>query len=140
MPCSRDPLEPGSDAVVADAEPGFRRCCRELHGGVDFRHLGPWDADASAAADPAGEPTDASGALAPVAGTDEESDDLGAVARAAFDREVVDVAAAAPLAVEELVVEDVAADDDPPGCQFCPALVRIMRGIAVTATIAMTTR
>ena len=73
------------------------------------------------------------GALPPVAGPDEDRDDLGHLARAAFDREVVDVAAAAAVLVEQLVVEDVQSEVELAAAQFWPAFVRIISGIAVSA-------
>ena len=91
------------------------------------------------AAEPAGQPSEPAGALRPYAGTGEDGNDLGALAGAAFDREIVDFAATAAVGVEQLVVEDVAGEVDP-AHQFCPTLVRIMRGTAVIATIRITAR
>ena len=67
-------------------------------------------------------------------------DDLGGLSGAAFDREVVDVAAASSVLVEDLVVEDVQSDVELGAVQFWPAFVRIISGIAVNATIMITTR
>ena len=77
---------------------------------------------------------------APVARPDEDRHDLRHLAGAALDRKVVDVAAAAAVLVEQLVVEDVQADVELAAAQFWPAFVRIISGIAVSATTMITTR
>src|SRR5438876_1222436 len=62
------------------------------------------------------------------------------LARPALDREVVDVAAAASVLVEQLVVEHVQRDVDLRAAQFWPAFVSTISGIAVRATTMITTR
>ena len=77
--------------------------------------------------------------MRPVAGAGEDRDDEGALAWSAFDREVVDVAAASPFVVEELVIEDVSADMEL-AHQFCPTLVISIKGIAEIAITMITIR
>ena len=84
-----------------------RRVVPQAHGRVDLRDLAPVDANLAPAPDPAGQAADPARARPPVARADQDSDDFGHFARATFDREVVDVATAPPVLVEQLVVEDV---------------------------------
>src|SRR4029079_845234 len=72
---------------------------------LDFRDLRPRDADAAAASDPAGEPSQQACSVRPHARAAQDRDDLGVLAGTAFDGEVVDVAAAAAVSIEELVIE-----------------------------------
>src|SRR5437667_367096 len=62
------------------------------------------------------------------------------LARATFDREVVDVAAAPPVLVEQLVVEHLQTDVDLDAAQFWPTFVSSISGTAVSATTMITTR
>ena len=80
------------------------------------------------------------GALGPVAGADEDRDDFWCLARAAFDREVVDLAAASAVLVEQLAVEHVQADVDLAAAQSWPTFVSTINGTAVSATTMITTR
>ena len=105
-----------------------------------FVDLAPRDADACIAADPAREPPDPARARPPVAGPDQQRNDARRLPGAALDREVVDVAAPAAVLVEQLVVEHVQSDVELVAAQFCPAFVRIISGIADTATTTITTR
>ena len=116
------------------------RVVLEVDGRVDLLDLAPVDADLAAAADPAGQAADPARSRPPVAGPGEDRDDLRHLAGAAFDRQVVDVAAAAAVLVEQLVVEDVQSDVELGAVQFWPAFVRIINGIAVSAITMITTR
>ena len=107
-----DPVEERSQAVVAAAEAELGRSVLSSTAESTLRDLRPGDTDAPPAADPARELPDPAGALSPVAGPNEDRDDFGRPARASFDREVVDLAAAAAILVEELVVEQLQADVD----------------------------
>ena len=102
--------------------------------------LAPVDPDLAPAADPAGEAAEPACSRTPVARPDEDRNDLGCFSGPAFDRDVVDVATPAPVPVEDLVVDHVQPDVELRTSQFWPAFVRIMSGIAVNATITITTR
>ena len=135
-----DLVDVGAQAVVAPSEAEFARSVFQLDRGIELCDFAPRDADFSAAPDRACEAADPACALGPVAGAAEDRDDFGHLTGAPFDREVVDVAAAPSVPVEELVVENVQADIDLPGSQFWPTFVRIINGIAASATIPITTR
>jgi hypothetical protein len=72
----------------------------------DIGDLLPGNADDVPAEQPSGEPADPPRAVPKCARTAEDRDDLELFARPALQREVVDVAAAPPVAVEQLVVEE----------------------------------
>ena len=76
------------------------------------------------------------GSAAPHGGTAEDRHDLSRLARPAFDDEIVDFAAAAPVAVEQLVVEDAECEIEL-FAHDCPTLVRIISGIAENETARM---
>ena len=82
---------------------------------------------------------DPAGALWPVSGADEEGDDLRNLVRPAFDREVVDLSAPAPVGIEQLTVEDAQRDVDL-GAHPCPAFVTMRRGRAAIEMSPITTR
>jgi hypothetical protein len=100
----------------------------------------PVEANPAAAADPTGKAADPTGAWSPVAGAYENRDHFGGFTGAAFDREIIDVAAAATAFVDQLMVEDMQPDVELSVPQFCPAFVMIINGTALNATTAMTTR
>src|SRR5438876_12452689 len=102
---SGDPADVRPQAVVAATETELGRPPLQLDTGVDLLHVAPGDAHAAAAADPAREPADESGALRPVAGADEDRDHV-----VALDGQVVDVAAAPPVVVEKLTIQHLQAD------------------------------
>ena len=107
--------------------------------GPDLDNLSPGDPHSPPASDPGGDAPEEAGSPAPDPGPAEDRHDLRIVARAALDDEIVDVAAAASLAVDQLVVEDAERE-----IEFfahdCPTFVRIMSGIAESDTVRMISR
>ncbi len=95
--------------------------------------------DTAAAADPSCEAADPACALAPVAWPDKDCDNFGDIPNAALDCQVVDFAAAPPVLVEKLAVEDAQSDLDLLA-QFWPTFVKIIRGTADSEIPAITTR
>jgi hypothetical protein len=106
---------------------------------LDFRNLRPRDADAPAASDSARDPSQQACPVRPHARAAEDRDDFGVFAGSSLDDEVVHVAAAAPVAVEELVVEHAEGEIEL-FAHDCPTLVRIIRGIAESDTARMITK
>src|SRR5207253_2278391 len=121
-------LEIWAQSVVCSAQSQGGRVILELHRGFDHVDLAPVDANSSVTADPAGEAADPAGTGSPVAGPDENRDYFGGVTGAAFDREVINVAAPPTVLVDELMVEDVEGDVELSLHQFCPAFVMIISG------------
>ena len=105
---------------------------------LDLGHLVPGHAHAPAAPHDARDPAYPSSALRPGTRPDADRGNARGFAGPAFEFEIVDVAAASPVAIEDLVVEDLQCDVD--FGQFWPTFVRIISGIAVNATTMMTAR
>jgi hypothetical protein len=104
--------------------------------GIDILPRNP---DRAAAAEPAEESAHQTGSSFPRARSAQDRHDLQRTARIALEFEVVRVAAASPLGVEELAVHEVESDVDGVA-QFWPTFVRIISGIADSETMRMTTR
>jgi len=99
----------------------------------------PRDSDRPAPTDPPQEAAEQTGSLSPYSRSRQDCDNLERLARIALKRKIVDVAAAPPFGVEELVIDEVETDVDFL-VQFCPTFVRIISGIAARETTRMTTR
>jgi hypothetical protein len=99
----------------------------------------PWDSDRPAPTEPPEEAAEQTGSLSPYSRSAQDCDHLERLARIALEHKIVDVAAAPPFGVEELVIDEVKTDVD---CvvQFWPTFVRIISGIAARETTRMTTR
>lgn len=107
--------------------------------GCHVLDLLPRDPDRPASTEPTEEPAKQARSLAPHSRSAQDCDHLERLARIALERKIVDVAAAQPVAVEELVIDEVKTDVDFL-VQFWPTFVRIISGIAATETTRMTTR
>src|SRR5256885_13280057 len=136
---SGNSVEERSQAIVATSEAELLRPLPKLHVCGDGVDVLPRNPDCAAATQPAEEPADEPGPLPPDARAAQQRADLQRLARIALELEGVHVAAAPPLPVEELVIDEVPADVDRLA-QFWPTLVRIIRGIADSETTRMTTR
>jgi len=135
---SRDLLDPRPQSVVTASE-------TELLGGLaqddvrlDVTHVLPRNAYAPSAPHEARDPTDPPRALRPYTRPDENCRDARGLAGAALDLEIVGVPAAPPVPIQNLVVENLQCDIDLG--QFWPTFVRIISGIALSATTMMMTR
>lgn len=107
--------------------------------GGDGVDLLPRDPHRATTTKPTEEPSEEPRALSPDARAAQKGHDLERAARIALELEVVDVAAPPALGVEELMIDEVQPDVDR-STQFWPTFVRIINGIADTATTRMTTR
>ena len=79
-------------------------------------------------------------AASPRVAADENRRDLGLAVREPGQLEVVDLAAVAPVAIDELVVENTEAEVELSVGHPCPPFVRIMSGIAETAMARIKTK
>jgi hypothetical protein len=99
----------------------------------------PTDSDRPGPTEPPQEAAEQTSSLSPHSRPAQDCDHLERLARIALERKVVDVAAAPPVGVEELVIDELKTDVDRV-FQFWPTFVRIISGIAATETTRMTTR
>jgi hypothetical protein len=148
MPASRDAVDdvlaaPHLEGTAVEVLPRHG----QVDGAVDVTHLMPGDArrTTKGRVQPSVQLTEGLGQ----ATTDPPGEDTGAVEEGGDDRkapvvghvelDVVDVAAQQPGAVDELVVQQLAAGIELASGGHAPALVAIMSGIAATATTQMMT-
>jgi hypothetical protein len=99
----------------------------------------PGDPNRPAPTEPTHEAAEQAGSLSPHSRSAQDCHHLERLAGIALERKIVDVAAAPPFGVEELVIDEVETDVDFL-VQFCPTFVRIISGIAARETTRMTTR
>ena len=110
-----------------------------MHPRGDLVHLVPGNADEAAASDPGREPTEAA-APAPGGGAPTRiGDDPRLAVAHTLELEVVDLAAAPAVTVEQLVVEDAEREVDLAVIP-APCCERSSSGIAATAITSTTTR
>ena len=132
-------LDVRPEPIVAAAEPELVGPFAELDVRMDLRDLTPRNANSTAAAQPGGDPSEHSGAVPPDVGPAEDGDHFELFTGVALECEIVDLAAASVLGVEQLMVEDVQPEVD---ClaQFWPTFVRIISGTAVSAITMITSK
>jgi hypothetical protein len=106
---------------------------------IDLGHVFPRNSDASASADPRRDTSDETGARTPDIRAAQDRDDLELLSRSTLERQIVDLATAAILRVDQLPVDDAESEVDRVA-QFWPTFVRISNGTAVREMITITTR
>ena len=136
---SRNLRDVRSEPIVPASESELLGTLAELDVRADVVHLGPRNPDAPPASQPRGDPADDTRTRTPDSGAAQDRDHFEVPARCALERDVVDLAAAPAVGVEQLTVEQVETEVDRLR-QFCPTFVRIMSGMAVTAITMITTR
>ena len=99
----------------------------------------PGDAHDVAAPEPRRDPSHQARTLRPRSRAREDRDHLEPFAGTAFERELVRIAAASLLRVEQLMVDDVQAEVDGLA-QFWPTFVRTSNGTALIEMTMITTR
>jgi len=136
---SRNLGDPRAQPIVAAPEPELLRLPAQENVRAHVLDLFPGHADAPTATDPGSEPAEQASTCAPDTRAAENCDELELLARISLECQVVGLAAAALLRIEQLVVEHVQTEIDLLA-QFWPRFVRIISGIADSAITMMTTR
>ena len=91
---SRNLRDVRSEPIVSASEPELLGALAELYVRADVSHLFPRDTHPPATPEPGRDPPDEPGPHTPDAGAAENRDHLEGFARSAFERDVVDLAAA----------------------------------------------
>src|SRR5512133_1635589 len=137
--CPRNPLDERPEAIVPASEAELFRPPAQLHVRRDVGDLFPGNPHDAAAADPRCKASDQPRAPSPDSRPAEDRNDLQLLARPAFEREIVDIAAPPVFRVQQLTIDQVQSEVDRLA-QFWPAFVRMSSGTAVSATSTITTR